>query len=260
MSLKRTATKPTAKRTTTPKKKPEPAPKETPNLIRNQVVPPAPQQNVLVLPAPALLSERKEADELIKKLTDTLPAILKDEVQMGQASEHLIITRKLRKMFEDTLKDLKKPINKALDDLKNDYNPYIVRLEETEKKLNGLLSAYRAEATRLQNLEDQRIQQEHDKAMQDARDQGVNPLSLPQPVRAVAPPTGFQTSHGKTTTMRIAKWRVVDESQIPYQFGTTRLWLLNEAGIGQLRRAAGVEAKSEIPGIEFFTEETTVVK
>jgi hypothetical protein len=135
-----------------------------------------------------------------------------------------------------------------------------VRLEETEGKLNRLLSDYRAEATRKQQLEQQQREEEHRKNMDEARAQGVNPLSIPAPLPAAAPPVGFQTAHGKTQTMRVAKWRVVDESQIPYQFGTTKLWLLNEAGIGQLRRAAGVEAKSEIPGIEFYYEETTVVR
>lgn len=222
--------------------------------------PPKLPENVLVLPTPALLSERKEADDLIKKLTDTLPARLDDEVAMGQASEHLIITRKLRKAFEEKLKEVCKPIKQAIEDLKNDYNPYVVKLAAVEAKLNGLLSAYRAEATRKQQLEDQRIAEAHRKTMDEARAQGVNPLSIPVPQAALAPPGGFQTAYGKTSTMRVSKWRVTDLNVIPFEYNGVQLWLLNDAGIGVLRRAARVEAQSPIPGILYYWDETTVVK
>lgn len=260
MSLKRKPA-PAAKKRPTMKAKGPQQPKSIKEVAeRISDLPPAAQKNVLVLPAPELVAERQQADALIQKLTDTLPARLDDEVGMGQASEHLIITRKLRKAFEDKLKELKKPIDKALDDLKNDYKPYIVRLETTEGTLNRLLSDYRAEATRKQAVEDERIRKEHQANMDLARDQGVNPLSIPVPQAAAAPPTGFQTAHGKTTTMRVPRWRCTDPGAVPYEYAGTKLWMLNDAGIGTIRRGAGVEAKSPIPGIEFYYDETTVVK
>jgi hypothetical protein len=51
-----------------------------------------------------------------------------------------------------------------------------------------------------------------------------------------------------------------DPSQVPYEYNGVKLWLLNDAGIGTLRRGAGVEAQSPIPGIEYYYDETTVVK
>lgn len=266
MSLKSVKSKTPVKRTTTRKTplKKTSAIEQVQALTKDNTVVPTqvfiPGAGWLELPKPALLAERQEADDLIKKLTDTLPARLDDEVAMGQASEHLIITRKLRKAFEEKLKEVCKPIKQAIEDLKNDYNPYVVKLEAVETKLNGLLNAYRTEATRKQQLEQQRLDDAHRKTMDEARAQGVNPLSIPVPQAAPAPPVGFQTAHGKTTTMRVPKWRCTDPTQVPYEYNGVKLWLLNDAGIGALRRGAGVEAQSPIAGIEYFYDETTVVK
>lgn len=281
MSAKRKPTPPPTKRPTSkisPKKAtPEKAPKalteriiEPPQPMRETAMKLAegtgasqvfvPGEGWLELPKPALLSERQEADELMNKLTNTLPKHLETEINMGQASEHLIICRKLRKLFEDKHTELKKPINAELEKLKNEYNPYVVRLKAAEENINLLLRTYRDEATKRQQLEDQRRADEHKNTMNDARAQGVNPLSVPAPLPAAAPPSGFQTAHGKTGTMRVGKWRVVDNTQVPFEYNGTPLWLLNEAGIGQVRRSMGVEAVSPIPGIEFYIDETTVVR
>lgn len=245
------------------RKKSTPLPtKKTPTNI-SATLSPSPlsvKQNVLLLPVPALLEERKEADALVKQLIDTLPTRLDTEAQMGQASEHLVISRKLRKAFEEKVRELKKPFDEAVENIKNDYNPYVVRLKGVEDKLNLLISAYRTEATRKQQVEEQRLREQHQKTMDQARAQGVNPLSIPAPLPAAAPPTGFQTTHGKTQTMRVPRWKCVDPAQVPYEHAGVKLWLLNEAGIGTLRRGAGIEAVSPIAGIEYYYDETTVVK
>ena len=262
MSLKRTKSKTPVKRTTKPIPK---SPKESKAVVAQGVdtlhvtygtLP----SNIIALPTPALLAERQQADDLIKQLTDTLPAKLLDETMMGQASEQLIISRKLRKAFEEMIKEKKKPFDEVIDGIKNDYSPYVVRLKGAEDKINLLLQDYRAEATRKQQLEDQRIADAHRKTMDEARAQGVNPLSIPVPQAAPPPPVGFQTAHGKTTTMRVPRWKCSDPSQVPYEYNGVKLWLLNDAGIGTLRRGAGVEAQSPIPGIEYYYDETTVVK
>ncbi len=72
------------------------------------------------------------------------------------------------------------------------------------------------------------------------------------PETVVEPPKLSQKNTSGVGTMKVAKWRVIDESLIPKKY-----WVLNESMITAERKAAGAEnCVSTIPGIEFYFEET----
>ena len=65
--------------------------------------------------------------------------------------------------------------------------------------------------------------------------------------------------------MKVAKWKVVDEALVPMTImvggrESEPLWVLNEGAITRMRKAAGMDATSHIPGIEFYVDETNTVR
>ena len=65
--------------------------------------------------------------------------------------------------------------------------------------------------------------------------------------------------------MKVAKWKVVNESLVPMTIivdgkESEPLWVLNEGAITRIRKAAGMDAASSIPGIEFYVDETNTVR
>lgn len=193
-----------------------------------------------------------------------LPKVLTTEVELGLAAETLVTARKIRKTLEGAKKDAQKPYKAELDKIDEDIGQMVTRCKEVEETLTKLVTAYRIEATRKANAEAAKLEQARRAQQAAARAAGQNPLSVPEVIAPPMPPSSLATTHGTLAVTRLAKWRVLDNTQIPYEYNGQVLWLLNESAIGKACREMGVEriGKGEpcpIPGIEFYVEETTKV-
>lgn len=198
-------------------------------------------------------------------ITRAHEVVLKTEEDMGWASDDLATLRKMRKEFEAKLKELCQPFKAGIEALKAEFDTIIEPLKKAEGVVDGKITAcrtaLRAEADKLrreQEAEQRRLEAEARKANQP-------PPPPPPPVQEVARGFKVPTTGAKTGVMKVAKWKVVDESKVPMTImvdskESEPLWVLNDGAITRIRKAAGMDATSNIPGIEFYVDETNIVR
>ena len=210
-------------------------------------------------------TERQEVSTAVQRAHD---CVLTTEDDMGWASEDLATLRKLRKAFKKKLDELCKPFKEGIDALKREFATMLDPLEQAERvvdqKITQCRAALRAEQDRLEREQRARAQEaERARIAAIAAHQPPPPKVEEKPVEKVA--VGFATAAGRVSTMKVPKWRVTDETAIPMTIilstgaESEPLWVLNEAAITRLRRAAG-EAPSPIPGVEFYYDEVNTVR
>ena len=209
--------------------------------------------------------EKVEQDRASTAISRAHEVVLKTEEDMGWASDDLATLRKLRKDFEKKLKDLCQPFKDGIEALKAEFDTIINPLKAAEGVIDGKITAcrvaLRAEADKLrreQEAEQRRLEAEARKANQP-------PPPPPAPVQEVARGFKVPTTGAKTGVMKVAKWKVVDESKVPMTImvdskESEPLWVLNDGAITRIRKAAGMDATSHIPGIEFYVDETNTVR
>ena len=209
--------------------------------------------------------EKVEQDRASTAISRAHEVVLKTEEDMGWASDDLATLRKLREDFEKKLKDLCQPFKDGLEALKAEFDTIINPLKAAEgvigSKITACRVALRAEADKLrreQEAEQRRLEAEARKANQP-------PPPPPPPVQDVARGFKVPTTGAKTGVMKVAKWKVVDESKVPMTImvdgkESEPLWVLNNGAITRIRKAAGMNAISNIPGIEFYYDETNTVR
>ena len=209
--------------------------------------------------------EKVEQDRASTAISRAHEVVLKTEEDMGWASDDLATLRKLRKDFEKKLKDLCQPFKDGIEALKAEFDTIINPLKAAEgvidSKITSCRAALRAEADKLrreQEAEQRRLEAEARKANQP-------PPPPPPPVQDVARGFKVPTTGAKTGVMKVAKWKVVDESKVPMTImvdgkESEPLWMLNDGAITRIRKAAGMDAISNIPGIEFYVDETNTVR
>lgn len=210
--------------------------------------------------------DKAEQERAGTAITRAHEVVLKTEEDMGWASDDLATLRKLRKDFEKKLKDLCQPFKDGIEALKAEFDTIINPLKAAEGVIDGKITACRralqAEADKLKR-EQEAAQREAERL---ARLANQPPPPPPPPVLDAARGFKVPTTGAKTGVMKVAKWRVVDESKVPMtiidQYGNESepLWVLNEGAITRIRKAAGMDAASSIPGIEFYVDETNTVR
>ncbi|MBV6465141.1 MAG: hypothetical protein PGMFKBFP_00411 [Anaerolineales bacterium] len=210
--------------------------------------------------------DKAEQERAGTAITRAHEVVLKTEEDMGWASDDLATLRKLRKDFEKKLKDLCQPFKDGIEALKAEFDTIINPLKSAEGVIDGKITACRralqAEADKLKR-EQEAAQREAERL---ARLANQPPPPPPPPVLDAARGFKVPTTGAKTGVMKVAKWRVVDESKVPMtiidQYGNESepLWVLHEGAITRIRKAAGMDAASSIPGIEFYYDETNTVR
>lgn len=207
-------------------------------------------------------SERERAGTAITRAHEV---VLKTEEDMGWASDDLATLRKMRKQFEAKLKELCQPFKDGIEALKKEFDTIIEPLKSAEGVVDGKITACRT-ALRMEAEKLRRAQEAAQReAERLARLANQPPPPPPQPVQDVARGFKVPTTGAKTGVMKVAKWKVVDESKVPMTIfvdgkESEPLWVLNEGAITRIRKAAGMEATSSIPGIEFYFDETNTVR
>ena len=209
--------------------------------------------------------DKVEQERAGTAITRAHEVVLNTEEDMGWASDDLATLRKLRKDFEKKLKDLCQPFKDGIEALKAEFDTIINPLKAAEGVIDGKITACRralqAEADKLrreQEAEQRRLEAEARKANQP-------PPPPPPPVLDAARGFKVPTTGAKTGVMKVAKWKVVNESLVPMTIivdgkESETLWVLNEGAITRIRKAAGMDAASSIPGIEFYVDETNTVR
>lgn len=191
--------------------------------------------------------------------------VLKTEEDMGWASDDLATLRKMRKQFEAKLKELCQPFKDGIEALKKEFDTIIEPLKAAEGVVDGKITACRM-ALRMEADKLRREQEAEQRRLEDeARKANQPPPPPPPPVQEVARGFKVPTTGAKTGVMKVAKWKVVNESLVPMTImidgkESEPLWVLNEGAITRIRKAAGMEATSTIPGIEFYYDETNTVR
>lgn len=204
-------------------------------------------------------------DKEIQALIQAAPNAITSEEDAGAASEHLARLRKVRKAFETKFDELKRPFNEGLKALNAEFKETVEPLKTAEASLSQGILGWRqqvaAEAVRVR-VEADRQKAEYERQAREAAEAN-KPAPLPPPSLPAqateGPGRGFATQAGTVTARKVPKWRVVDQSLIPWEAAGVTCWLLNEVEIGKLCRASGGK-ESPIPGIEFYTEETLGVR
>lgn len=198
-------------------------------------------------------------------ITRAHEVVLKTEEDMGWASDDLATLRKMRKEFEAKLKELCQPFKDGIEALKAEFDTIINPLKAAEGVVDGKITACRTAL----RVEAEKLKREQEAAQREAerlaRLANQPPPPPPAPVQEVARGFKVPTTGAKTGVMKVAKWKVVDESKVPMTImvggrESEPLWVLNEGAITRMRKAAGMDATSHIPGIEFYVDETNTVR
>ena len=198
-------------------------------------------------------------------ITRAHEVVLKTEEDMGWASDDLATLRKMRKEFEAKLKELCQPFKDGIEALKAEFDTIINPLKAAEGVVDGKITACRTAL----RVEAEKLKREQEAAQREAerlaRLANQPPPPPPAPVQEVARGFKVPTTGAKTGVMKVAKWRVANESQVPMTImidgkESEPLWVLNDGAITRIRKAAGMDATSNIPGIEFYYDETNTVR
>lgn len=186
------------------------------------------------------------------------------EDDAARASEYLAQVTKYRKGVEAKYKELKKPFDEGIKNLKAEFDKLLDPLTQAESETRQALLTYNKRIA--DNLEAQRRvqQQQYAQAVQAAAEAGTPVEDVPVPLPpAAVPGKGFATQFGSVTSRRVPDFEVVDETQIPlwvmHKGQRVDLWTLNTANIRKIRLAAG-DSESTIPGVKFTYREGLQVR
>lgn len=169
----------------------------------------------------------------------------------------------VRKSYTEPLDQQKKDIMNFFKSLISKFEPEMHRLEdETKAWLKRQKEIAEAKAREERRLAEEKaiadaIEKEN-RMKQEAEANGENPEDVKVevaiiPETIVRQPKLSDINSNGISTMKVSKWEIEDETLIPRKY-----LMVNSALITQVRKAAGAEASSTIPGVRFFFEDTLV--
>jgi len=210
-----------------------------------------------------------KVDEAVKESKE-IDVFLKEDVDKAATySKHLA---KLGKLVEDTRKNITSPIDTLKKDVMEHFKNMLKPIEEEVKRLDNSVMQYLATQRQIALEAERKARREaEEKAMKEAIEKeaklkaeaeakGENPANVKVEVPIIAEVIPQETklsnfTSSGVTTMKVAKWKVTNINAIPKEY-----FILNEQLINGIRKAAGVNGynPNQIPGIEFYCEETIV--
>jgi len=162
-----------------------------------------------------------------------------------------------RKEITIPLDNQKKAVMKQFESLKEIYSGVNNKLQKDVLSWNARQRQIEKEKQDLARAEaEERALNEAILKEQELKAQGIeNPVVEPAIIpEEIIPEKKLSSFNGSgISEVRVAKWRVVNDMIIPREY-----MMLDESKITKHRRSAGVEAQSDIPGIEFYYE--TVIR
>lgn len=141
-----------------------------------------------------------------------------------------------------------KPLNDQVKAINDRFKTSLRPLEETEAKVKRLISNYTLEQDRLRREKERELQEAHAKEMakqeKAAEKSGEDFIPSVAPSIAQAAPT-IKTESGKTTTVKVWKFEIVDAAQVPREY--------LEVNESLIRKAVQAGAR-EIPGVRIYQD------
>ncbi len=153
-----------------------------------------------------------------------------------------------KRTIESFRKEVVDPLNKRLRAINADFKAIINAFEYEPERLESELTDYMRKKRELEEIERKKEQDELDDALIKEAEIFNDETVLDVDTKVEIRREKLDTTH--LTTMRVKKWRIIDFDKVPRKF-----LLLDEVALNKLRKADAFDAKSDIPGIEFYTDE-----
>jgi len=191
----------------------------------------------------------------------TLESVNESSAYIKQFSKLEKRIDEVRKSYTEPLDRRKKEIMESFDKLKvifsaeklrleADTKKWLIRQRENAEKKAQIERKQAEEKALLEAIEkESRLKAE---AVQRGKDPDmitVEPAIIPETI-IEAPKLSTFNSSG-IGTMKVSQWRITNINQVPRGY-----MMLNESLVTSYRKSRGVDAMSDIPGIEFYFTET----
>lgn len=193
------------------------------------------------------LGEIAKDIEVITAEADTYTIQAPQDVAI--ATEFLVKVKGRAKRIEELRQFFVKPLNDQVKAINDRFKASLKPLEDVEAKVKRLISNYTLEQERLRHEEERKLQEAHAKEMakqEKAADKaGADFVPTIAPTIAQAVPT-IKTESGKTTTVKVWKFEIVDAAQVPREYLEVNESLVRKAVQAGAREIAGVRIYEDI--------------
>ena len=171
---------------------------------------------------------------------------------VDKASFYIKHFKQVKRNIETVRKEIVEPYNRKVRSINKDFKEIINCFESEPERLGSELTDYMRKKRELEEIERAKEQRELDDALIKEAEIFDDESVLDVDTKIEIKRERLDTQH--LTTMRVKRWRITDLDLVP------RRWLtLDEKTISLARKREGFDAVSNIPGIEFYTDEVARV-
>lgn len=202
-----------------------------------------------------------ELRSLIDKAVESANQITVLTVEsVGEASHYIKSFSGLEKRIDETRLELTRPLDARKKAIMDYFESLKTIFRGEQARLGKEVLAWNARQKQIEREKQEEARREaEERALNEAilkeqemKAQGiknpiVEPAIVPEEIITEKRLGNYNTSG--VTEVRVAKWRVTEELSVPRTF-----LMLDESKITQHRRSKGVDAESDIAGIEFYYE------
>jgi len=211
-------------------------------------------------------TQAKDAVMSMKQIGQMITDIASDH-EYTIAGEFLRDVAKYKKNIVEYFSDIKKRAYDSWKAITAKENEAIKPVDEEDKRIRGLMLAYKQEQDRKAEQERRRVAAEREaekqrlmeEAMQAEADGNTEKmdalLDVAELVEASPAPVAATVKADGTHTRKSLDFRVIDDTKIPAYFNGIKLRDVNDM---QIKKALSLGITG-IPGIEIYTKETLVV-
>ncbi len=179
--------------------------------------------------------------------------IIKTEADIKTATDDLGLIGKLMKSIEDLRSKYVKPLNEKLKAINGTFKELTNPLDQANAITRQKIMAYRQEVERLRKEAEEINRQKEELAKKEAAFNGTGEVTI-NTTPVIIPQETAKTVRTETATMgtrKIRKAKVVDFAKLPDIYKLPNQRMLDAAA------ATGVQ---EIPGVQFYVEESLIVR
>lgn len=172
---------------------------------------------------------------------------------LNEASMVLKDIGRVKKELEEHRKALKEPFKVQGEKIDQYFKMLVVEINKEDERLlkgvNGFNEKQKAIARAKADQERARLQEQLDKENKEAEEKGepVSEAVLPEVEVKVAKLSDQNVAGIKE--VRYKRWRVTDITKVPVKY-----LVVDEKAMNEARKQYDMDAKSPIPGIEFYVE------
>jgi uncharacterized protein YoxC len=185
--------------------------------------------------------------EVVKLTQDAQGIVIKTQEDVATATSFLGAVRAKLKAIEEARTFLVKPLNDHVKEINTKFKEQSVPLDKIEADIKRSIGNYQLEQERIARVEEERLRKLRETADAKREEKGQAPIAAP--VKEVArPDTTVRTEQGKTTSVKVWKYRVVDLDCVPRGFLRCEVnaSVVNNAIKNGTREIAGLEIYEDV--------------